>query len=38
MKKELSYLEALKAIEEIKKYFERQLEVRLSLIKVPSPI
>ena len=38
MKKELSYLEALKAIDEIKKYFERQLEVRLSLIKVPSPI
>ena len=38
MKKELSYLETIKAIDEIKKYFERQLEARLSLIKVQSPL
>lgn len=38
MKKELSYLETIKAIDEIKKYFEKQLEVRLSLIKVQSPL
>ena len=38
MKKELSYLEIVKAIDEIKKYFERQLEVRLSLTKVQSPL
>jgi len=38
MKKELSYLETIKAISEIKKYFERQLESRLSLIKVQSPL
>jgi len=38
MKKELSYLETIKAIDEIKKYFEKQLEVRLSLTKVQSPL
>ena len=38
MKKELSYLELIKAIDEIKKYFERQLEARLSLTKVQSPL
>jgi len=38
MKKELSYLETLIAIEDIKKYFEKQLAGRLSLIKVPSPL
>ena len=38
MKKELSYLEIVKAIDEVKKYFERQLEVRLSLTKVQSPL
>ena len=38
MKKELSYLELVKAIDEIKKYFERQLEARLSLTKVQSPL
>ena len=38
MKKELSYLEIIKIIDEIKKYFERQLEVRLSLTKVQSPL
>ena len=38
MKKELSYLETIKAIDEIKKYFERQLEARLSLTKVQSPL
>ena len=38
MKKELSYLETIKMIDEIKKYFERQLEVRLSLTKVQSPL
>ena len=38
MKKELSYLETIKAISEVKKHFERQLEVRLSLTKVQSPL
>ena len=38
MKKECSYLETIKAIDEIKKYFERQLEARLSLTKVQSPL
>ncbi len=38
MKKELSYLETIKQISEIKKHFESQLEVRLGLIKVQSPI
>ena len=38
MKKEISYLETLKAIDECKKYFESQLEVRLKLTKVQSPI
>lgn len=38
MKKELSYFETIKAIDEVKKYFEKQLEVRLSLTKVQSPL
>ena len=38
MKKELNYLETIKAINEIKKYFEKQLEARLSLTKVQSPL
>lgn len=38
MKKELSYLETIVAIDQIKKFFERQLESRLSLIKVQSPL
>ena len=38
MKKELSYLELVKVIDEIKKYFERQLGARLSLTKVPCPL
>ncbi len=38
MKKELKYLETIKAIDEIKKCFEKQLETRLSLIKVQSPL
>lgn len=38
MKKELSYLETVKLIEEIKKHFEGQLEARLGIIKVQSPI
>ena len=38
MKKELSYLELIKAIDEIKKYFEKQLASRLSLTKVQSPL
>lgn len=38
MKKEISYLETLKAIDECKKHFESQLEVRLGLTKVRSPI
>lgn len=38
MKKELSYLETIKAIYEIKKFFEKQLESRLCLTKVQSPL
>ena len=38
MKKELSVLETIKAIDDAKKYFERQLEDRLSLTKVQSPL
>jgi len=38
MKEELSYLDTIKAISEIKKCFESQLEARLGLIKVQSPI
>ena len=38
MKKELSYFETIKAIEEVKKYFEKQLETRLSLTKVGCPL
>lgn len=38
MKKELSYLEKIKIIDEVKKTFESQLEKRLGLIKVGSPL
>ena len=38
MKKELSYLETIKQIAEIKRHFESQLETRLGLTKVQSPI
>ena len=38
MKKEISYLEILKAIDECKRHFESQLEIRLGLTKVQSPI
>ena len=38
MKKELSYLEKITMIDEIKKCFESQLEKRLGLIKVSSPL
>ena len=38
MKKEISYLETLKSIDDCKKHFENQLEVRLGLTKVQSPI
>ena len=38
MKKELTYLETIKQISEIKKHFESQLEIRLGLTKVQSPI
>ena len=38
MKKELSYLETIKAIDEVLKYFEKQLEARLSLTKVGCPL
>ncbi len=38
MKKRISYLETLKAIDECKKHFESQLEVRLGLTKVQSPL
>lgn len=38
MKKELSYLETIKMIMEIKKCFEQELEKSLDLIKVGSPL
>lgn len=38
MKKELSYLETIKMIDETKKTFETQIEKRLGLIKVGSPL
>lgn len=38
MKKELTYFETITMIAETKKYFESQLETRLSLTKVPSPL
>ena len=38
MKKELSYLETLKMIDDVKKQFEMQITKRLSLIKVESPL
>lgn len=38
MKKELSYFETIQTIYEIKKYFEEQLETKLSLVKVQSPL
>lgn len=38
MKKEFSYYETLKMIEDIKTFFEGQLEARLGLIKVPCPL
>ena len=38
MKKELSYLDTVKTIDKVRKFFEGQLESRLSLIKVQSPL
>ena len=38
MKRKTSYLETIKMIDETTKYFEKQLEVRLSLTKVPCPL
>ena len=38
MKKELSYLETIKMISEVKKTFESQIEKRLGLTKVGSPL
>ena len=38
MKKELTYFETITMISETKKFFESQLETRLGLIKVPSPL
>ncbi|MBR6690667.1 MAG: aspartate--ammonia ligase [Bacilli bacterium] len=38
MKKELSYLETIKMIAEVKKIFESQIEKRLGLTKVGSPL
>lgn len=38
MKKELDYLETIKAISDTKKYFEKKLESKLSLIKVECPL
>ena len=38
MKEELSYYETIKAIDKTKKYFERQLEVRLGITKAQGPL
>ena len=38
MKRELSYLETIKMLDDVKKIFESQLEKRLGLIKVGSPL
>ena len=38
MKKEISYLETIKMIAEVKKIFESQIEEKLELIKVGSPL
>lgn len=38
MKKQLTYIETIKMIDETKRYFEKQLESRLSLTKVQSPL
>lgn len=38
MQKQLTLFETLKAIDEVRKYFESQLEQRLQLQKVPSPL
>ena len=38
MKEQLSYLEKIKAISEIKEIFEKELEKRLKIIKVGSPL
>jgi len=38
MKKELSYLETIKMIGEVKRIFESQLEKRLELTKVGCPL
>ena len=38
MKKDISYLEKIKLIDEIKKCFEEKIEAKLSLIKVGSPL
>lgn len=38
MKKELSYYETLKMIDEAKTIFEHQLEKRLNILKVPCPL
>ena len=38
MKKEINYLETISSIEGTRKYFEKQLEKNLNLIKVKSPL
>lgn len=38
MKKQTTYLETIKMISEVKKQFESQIEARMDLIKVPSPL
>ena len=38
MKSEHDYFETIKEIDEVKKYFERQLEKKLNLVKVQSPL
>ena len=38
MKKEISYYEKIKMIDDIKRIFEKEIETRLDLIKVPCPL
>lgn len=38
MKKDVSYYERIKMIDDVKKIFEKELEMRMSLIKVPCPL
>lgn len=38
MKKEVKYIDIIEKIDVVKKYFEKQIEKELNLVKVPSPL